>query len=163
TGVKVQFALRGTEGVAAAIADGIALYTGALGGADVVHRPHPQGTEDYVVFESAPQHEELAYDVDVSGVPRLRFVSNTLPRMSEAGPPVLRVAPPYLVDAKGARHEAKLSVEGCAFDTSPAAPWGRAVTSPGASRCTVRIGWAGVAYPAMVDPAWTTTGSMATA
>jgi hypothetical protein len=77
---------------------------------------------------------------------------------------VLRVAPPYVVDARGERHEAKLGVSGCAYDASPAGPWGRTVTSPGAERCAVRVTWArDIAYPAMVDPAWTATGSMATA
>lgn len=46
---------------------------------------------------------------------------------------------------------------------NPAGPWGRKVTKPGAERCTVRVTWAGaIVYPAMVDPAWGATGSVAT-
>jgi hypothetical protein len=45
-------------------------------------------------------------------------------------------------------------------DRNPAAPWGRVVVPPGAPQCTVSVGWSGVRYPAIVDPQWTTTGSM---
>lgn len=53
-------------------------------------------------------------------------------------------------------------MEGCAVDTSPLPPWGRAVTAPGATTCAVRVSWpASVQYPAVLDPAWSSTGSMA--
>jgi hypothetical protein len=161
--LHVRFALRDAADVPVAVADGIALYEGALGGADLVHRVYPEGTEDYVVFERRPARESLAYDVDVSGVGGLRLVANTLEFVDEAGSPRLRVAPPYVVDSRGARHAATLDVDGCAYDASPAPPWGRAVTRPAAPRCTVRVAWEGdVAYPALVDPVWSATGSMAT-
>src|SRR5262249_12699820 len=62
----------------------------------------------------------------------------------------------------GRRVHADLTVEGCAADTSPRAPWGRPVTAPGASTCTVAVAWAGrgVQYPALVDPAWVSTKNM---
>src|SRR5262249_10517938 len=63
----------------------------------------------------------------------------------------------------GAQREATLELEGCAHDRDPRAPWGRRVTSPGAAACVLRVAWSGVAYPALVDPAWTATGSMAVA
>jgi hypothetical protein len=92
--VAVTFALRGTTNTAMTIANGIALYAGALAGADVMHRVHSEGTEDYVVFELKPDREEIAYDVDVSRVAGLRLVSNTLEFLDEGGTPRLRVAPP---------------------------------------------------------------------
>ena len=162
--LSVHFALDNVHDTHIEVADGMALYRGALDGADVVHRVHAEGTEDFVVFEQRPAREELSYSVDVSRVPGLRLVSNTLEFLDEAGTPLLRVAPPYMVDAVGQRHDAKLAVNGCAYDTSPAAPWGRRVTTPGAARCTVHVAWAGaIVYPAMLDPAWGATGSMATA
>ena len=162
--LSVRFALEHVRDARIEVAGGMAIYRGALDGADVVHRVHAEGTEDFVVFETRPARDELSYSVDVSRVPGLRLGSNTLEFLDEGGTPVLRVAPPYAVDAKGERHEAKLAVAGCAYDTSPVGPWGRKVTKPGAERCSVRVAWpGGIAYPAMVDPTWGATGSMATA
>jgi MYXO-CTERM domain-containing protein len=160
--VAVSFTLEGAAEAPVEVAAGIARYAGALGGADVVHRVHAEGTEDFVVFEARPAREELRYLVDMSRVAGLRLVGNTVELLDEGGAPRLRVAPPTVVDAGGAVHEATLGIEGCAFDVSPAAPWGRPVTPAGAGRCGVRVAWSGVAYPAIVDPAWTATGSMAT-
>jgi hypothetical protein len=161
--MAVSFTLRGASQVAATPVGGLVLYSGALAGADVLHRAHAEGTEDYVVFEERPAKEEIAYDVDVSRVSGLRLMSNTLEFLDAAGAPRLRVGSPYLLDGKGAPAEGVLAVEGCVFDTSPRGPWGRAVTPPGASRCLVRVAWKAVTYPAMLDPNWAATGSMATA
>ena len=92
----------------------------------------------------------------------LRLVGHALEFLDAAGVPRLRVAPPYVVDALGDVREATLSVAGCAFDASPRAPWGRAVTAPGATRCAVGVTWKGATYPALVEPIWTSTGSMTT-
>jgi hypothetical protein len=163
THVAVKFALRGASGAGLATADGMAMYPGAYGGSDVVHRVTAEGTEDFVVFESKPAEEALVYDVDVSRVAGLRLVSNTLEFLDEGGAPRLRVAPPSVVDAAGVVHEATLAVDGCAYDVNPAGPWGRTVVRPGAGRCGVRVAWASSVYPAIVDPSWVATGSMAAA
>jgi hypothetical protein len=135
-------------------------HPGGPGGAHVVHRPLAEGTEDLVVFAARPAREELRYDLDVTGVPGLRLVSDTLELLDEGGTPRLRIAPPSVVDAGGNAHAAALTLEGCAADSDPRAPWGRPVTPPGAGRCVVTVAWAGAAYPLVVDPGWTTTGSM---
>lgn len=160
SGIAVAFTLVGASDASIATHGGWALYRGAVSGADIVHRVHHEGTEDYVAFEKRPAREVLTYSVDVSRVAGLRLVHRTLELLDREGTPSLRVAPPYVLDATGARIAAKLSVTGCAFDTSPVAPWGRAVTAPGASRCDVHVTWSGVTYPALVDPAWTATGKM---
>jgi hypothetical protein len=162
THVAVTFSLRGASHTELTVAAGMALYQGALDGADVLHRVHAEGTEDYVVFEQRPAREEIAYDVDVSHAAGLRLVSNTLEFLDAAGTPRLRISPPYVVDAKGGRGEGALALEGCMADVSPRAPWGRPVTSPGSSHCTVLVSWCAAVYPAMVDPIWGATGSMAT-
>lgn len=162
THVAVKVSLRGASDAPVQIAHGFALYRGALRGSDVVHRVHAEGTEDYVVFERRPANEEIAYDVDVSRVAGLRLVSNVLELLDEAGAPRLRVAPPWVMDASGTLHEAKIAVDGCAYDRDPSGPWGRPVTRAGAERCGVRVTWEPVAYPAIVDPSWVATGSMAT-
>jgi hypothetical protein len=145
---------------------GHVVYRGAYGRGDVVHRPTAEGTEDFVVFEEAPETPVVRYVSALGeGVAGLRLVSNTLEFLDGHGVPRLRVAPPYLIGADGREHDARLAVEGCAVDANPAAPDHRPVTAPGAAACTVVVSWNGaeVAYPAVLDPSWTTTGSMATA
>jgi hypothetical protein len=160
THVRVGFALHNAKSSEAKQAGGYTIYPGAANGADVVHRVHAEGTEDFIAFETKPAVTALSYDVDLTNVAGLRLVSNTLEFVDAAGSPSLRVEPPYVVDSVGKRHAAKLGVEGCAVDTNPAAPWGRELTPPGATKCTVTVAWGEVSYPALVDPSWTTTGSM---
>jgi Kelch motif/Galactose oxidase, central domain len=161
--LSVSFALRGASDAKVATTNGTALYAGALAAADVVYRAHPSGTEDYIAYSERPAAEELAYDVDVSHVAGLRLVANTLEFLDAAGTPRLRVAPPYVVDARGKLSDGTLVLEGCAFDANPKAPWGRPVTPPGTSHCGVHVTWSAATYPALVDPNWTATGSLTTA
>lgn len=157
SGVKVAFALQGGGKVALALDGDLAIYAGAgPEGADVLHRARPNGTEDLVAFEARPASESLAYAVDVRAVAGLRLVARTLEMLDAKGSPRLRVAPPFVIDARGVRREASISVGGCAFSTDPRAPWGRPVVPPGAASCTVVVRWdgAGLAYPVLVDPVW---------
>jgi RHS repeat-associated protein len=166
SGVTVDVSLKGAVAADAQAVDGYVVYPAALAsGAAVLQRPLPGGVEDFVSFTARPAAAEVAYDVapgkEVSG---LRLVGNTLELLDAGGVPRLRVAPPYVVGADGVQTDATLAVEGCAADSDPSPPWGRRVTAPGAKSCTVRVRWpdAAVVYPAIVDPRWTTTGSMIT-
>jgi len=160
SGVSVRFALVGARPSPIAIASGFAVFANALDDAHLVHRVHAEGTEDWVFFAKKPASEALIYDVDVSGAPGLRLVSDTFELLDESGSPSLRIAPPFVVDARGLRHPATLAVRGCRYDTNPAAPWNRPITRPGSSRCTVEVSWRDVAYPLAVDPSWVATGSL---
>lgn len=157
--LAVRFLLEGaSDQISLATADGIAYYAGGLRGADIVHRVHATGTEDFVVFEQRPSRESLDYIVEVAG--GLRLVSNVLEFVDDGGTPRLRVASPYVASSDGSRTSAALSVDGCAYDTNPAAPWGRPITRPGAESCEVHVRWKDVRYPAVVDPSWITTGHL---
>lgn len=167
TGLGVSITLAGAQDVPAQAADGYLVY--ALGhgsGTTLLYRPTLEGVEDFVSFDSRPTVPEIAYQVTIGGgIQGLRLVENTLEMVDSAGTPRLRVAPPSLVAADGARIDATLALEGCAYDNDPAPPWGRAPVPAGAGVCTVRVSWsdAGVKYPALLDPRWTTTMSMGTA
>ncbi len=166
SGAGVDVSLRGASSSSAQTVDGHVVYPEALaGGATLIQRPLASGVEDFVNFETRPAKPELTYDISPSkGVSGLRLVDNTLELLDAGGAPRLRVAPPYVVGADGVETGAILAVEGCAVDSNPSAPWGRAVTAPGATHCTLRVRWPeSVAYPAVVDPRWTTTGAMITA
>ena len=164
SGLVVRVTLDGARPSPAAIADGYVTYAAPHPAvAALLHRVHRDGTEDHLLLERAPPSSSLSYQVALgSRVAGLRLVGGGLELVDAAGAPRLRVAPPALVDAAGVRHEATLSVEGCATDTDPSPPWGRAPVAPGAARCTVRIAWSamGVTYPALLDPSWQLTGSM---
>jgi hypothetical protein len=160
-GIKV--AMEGVADVPSEVVEGYVVYAGAIhGGGHVLHRPTAVGTEDFV-YVPAPGGESLRYSVTVGkDVAGLRLVSNTLEFLDAGGTPRLRVAPPYVVDSDGLRAEATLRVAGCHYDTNPAGPWGRQVTAPGAMSCGVEVAWdeSTLKFPILVDPAWTTTGSM---
>ncbi|AUX32396.1 uncharacterized protein SOCE836_045330 [Sorangium cellulosum] len=166
SGLRLAFSLEGASDAPAALADGIAIRAGAApSGGDLLHRVDGHGVEDLAYYERAPAVEELRYRVDVTGAAGLRLVARTLEFLDAEGAPRLRIAPPYVLDAGGARVEASLSVEGCAVDESPRAPWRRPVTPPGAPACAVKVSWGGtgVRYPAVVDPYWQQTGAMSEA
>jgi hypothetical protein len=133
-------------------------------GADVLIRPDAEGAEDYLHWASRPARESITYRVGLGGVAGLRLVARTLELLDGGGAPRLRMAPPVGLDARGNEVRPEVEVSGCAFDSDPAAPWGRAVISPGASSCEVTLRWGleAEAYPLLLDPGWSTTGSMAT-
>jgi hypothetical protein len=160
----VDVTLRGAA-AAAQPSNGYIVYANALGSA-VVHRPVPSGTEDFIAFDAKPAATQVSYDLVLgAGTAGLRLVGGILEVLDAGGAPRLRVAPPFIVGADGTSTPATLAVAGCPVDTNPSPPWGRAVTAPGAPSCRVNITWpaSGVSYPAILDPKWTTTGSMGTA
>jgi RHS repeat-associated protein len=166
TGMSMSVRARNVFNVVAQSADGYYVYPHAYGsGGTLLHRALEDGAEDFVSFETRPAVPEVDYDLALGdGVSGLRLVEGTLELLDLDGAPRLRAEPPFIAGADGVRTDATLAVEGCAVDTDRAAPWGRSVTAPGADTCTLRVRWPdeSVVYPAVLDPRWTTTGSMTT-
>ena len=168
--VALEVVLHGAADVPIELVNGLAVYRGAFAdGADLIHRVRADGTEDFVAYARKPEREEIVYDVNVSRAAGLRLVANTLELLDARGAPRLRVSPPSVRDASGEHLRANLSLVGCGADTSPAPPWNRPVTAPcgaraSSCRCEVHVQWgdAHVRYPAIVDPAWSATGNLAT-
>lgn len=165
--MAIDVRLNDARGVEAEIADGYVLYPAAgPGGSTLLHRVIPGGVEDYVSFERAPTSGSVGYQVTLSAaVAGLRLVANTLELLDDDGDPRLRVASPYVVGADGEYTEAELHVTGCAVDRDPAPPWGRKPVDPRARVCGVEVRWDphAVVYPALLDPAWSTTANMSVA
>lgn len=163
-GVSIAARLRGAAPRPAEVVGGHVLYRDALGGrASILAQARADGVEDFFHFPERPPAEELAYDLELeAGVGGLRLVANTLEILDPAGVPRLRVNPPFAVGADGAVVAARLEVGRCAVDTSPSIPSAVRVP-PGARACEVRVSWTGLVYPALVDPAWVATSSMASA
>jgi len=163
SGTRIRFSLHDASAAALVLEENYGTYAGALGGADLLHRVDAHGLEDYVAFPARPAQERIRYDVDVSVVAGLRLVGDVVEFLDEHGVPRLRASSPYVIDANGERSNGHLSIEGCAYDAQPSAPWHRPPTPPGAKTCVVELRWQAPSYPALVDPHWTTTGAMTTA
>jgi MYXO-CTERM domain-containing protein len=163
SGVAASFRLAGAIDVPATVSAGGASYEGALGpGTSLLLRRLARGLEDLVRFECKPAAEQVVYMLDTGGFAGLRKVGGVVELLDASGAPRLRVEPPSIRGADG--RVALVEVEvGCAHDTSPRGPWGRAITPPGARECALTVSWAdrGVTYPAVLDPAWGTTADMA--
>lgn len=165
--MAVDVAMRGAKASSLAeIGSGYLVYRGGHeSGGNVIHRATPEGTEDFITVPS-PEARSISYDLTLThGVAGLRLVANNLEMLDADGTPRLRVAPPYLVDARGKTADLSLSVSGCAYDTSLAGPWHRPVTAPNATQCIVTVtidAIDGLSFPVIVDPSWSSTTSMPT-
>lgn len=166
-GVGVRARLSNALNAEGKIAGDYVVYPNAYGiGNHVLYRATANGLEDFISFDRRPETPVVSYDIELSSaVSGLRLVANTLELLNGEGYPLLRVAPPSIVDAHGVTHPAALALSGCAFDSDPRVPWNRAVTAPSAKECRLRVQWddTDVTYPALLDPTWSTTGSMAAA
>lgn len=167
SGAHVQARLVGARPVQGVPSDGYVVYPRASPhGGTIVQRPTESGTEDYIEFAERPESASVSYEFQIiDGVAGLRLVGNTLEFLDKNGSPTLRVAAPSLVTAKGYRVAASLDVQGCDVDRDPRAPWQRTPVAPGADKCTLLLQWDNdaVDYPALLDPAWVSTGGLATA
>jgi N-acetylneuraminic acid mutarotase len=163
--LSIAFRLAGARDVDIETSRGRGVYAGALGpGIDLVMRPSTEGIEDFVAFDRAPEREEIAYELTLgANVAGLRLVDGTLEMLDASGAPRLRMAHPWIIDANREVHRASVAVDGCAVDTSPMPPWKRAPLALDSRSCVVRIGWTIDAYPALLDPSWAATGTMAEA
>jgi hypothetical protein len=161
--------LRGARAVDGVQGCGDTRYEAALSSsavqADLVVRPIDGGVESLVNYRSRPTVEALTFDVTLRGAAGLRLVEDVLELVDAQGAPQLRLRVPAAVDARGERHDATIEVNGCAYDASPIAPWGRPVVAPGASSCEIVVRWgaehgAELDYPVTVDTAWVDGGTL---
>lgn len=161
SGMAIAFTLEGAAPAEVRVQDGMLVYRAVLPGVDAIHRARPDGVEDFLHVQ-APTVSEVHYRVELESVAGVRHVAGVVEFLDAGGAPRLRVAAPHLVDADGDRVPLTMRVVGCDADTDPRMPFGRPVTSPGASTCELRVAWAteNVAYPVLVDPAWTATQDM---
>ncbi|MDX2015393.1 MAG: hypothetical protein SFW67_34700 [Myxococcaceae bacterium] len=161
--LSARVRLEGTQPVAAAPAGATLVYPRAFEGRDVLVKVSDDGVEDWVSFADKPRAEALAYRLELSpGVAGLRLVENALELLDPHGRPRLRMSPPLLVNRARVEVHAQVRVEGCRVDTDPALPWLRKPLAPGADTCRVVLSWSApdTYYPAVLDPTWTTTGSI---
>ena len=134
-------------------------------GGHVLVRPRADGIEDFVILAEHGGASSLVIRLELLDErASLRLVDDVLEVVDTQGTPRLRMLRPAWVDSAGERGDARVDVRDCDVDRDPRAPWGRATTPPGAKDCQVVVDWSSSAermvLPAVLDPAWTTTGSM---
>lgn len=164
SGMKVRMHLERSAPIRGELVDGYIVYRGGHeSGADVIHQIAAARHEDFLIFHAPPVTPTVRYQLELNAqVAGLRLVDDVLELLDGNGIPRLRMKKPYTVDDSGVRQWAKVDVEGCNVDRDGRPPFDRAVTAPGAASCTVAVTWdAGAQYPLLLDPVWTTTGSMA--
>ena len=105
TGTAIDVKLQGAAAVAGQAADGYVVYPAASAtGANIVQRAIAAGTEDFLALDAKPAATQVAYDVALgAGAAGLRLVGGTLEVLDAGGTPRLRVTPPYIIGADGAR------------------------------------------------------------
>jgi hypothetical protein len=170
SGMRVGVRLQDARPEAAVLSRGegdVVYRRGGPHAGDVVQKATRAGAEDFVTIPKRPAKEEVVYLADVSAAAGLRLVGRVLELLDPSGTPRLRMAAPYVVDRRGVRRDATVTLDDCAADRSGVGPWGRAVTPPGKSTCAVRVAWGGspaLEYPVVLDPSWTATkGNMVVA
>jgi hypothetical protein len=168
SGMRVGIRLDKARPEAAVLSGGAVVYRrGGPHAGDIVQKPTRAGAEDFVTIPKRPAAEEVVYRADVGAAAGLRLVANVLELLDDTGTPRLRMAAPYVVDRRGVRRDAAVTLDDCAADRSGEGPWGRTVTPPGKKECAVRVAWSGspaLEYPVVLDPSWTATkGNMVVA
>lgn len=156
TGTGATVSLLGSIDTPRQDVSGHSVYPGGgPNGSDVIVRTSARGVEDHVLLSAPPASGELRYRFVPVDVHALRLVGHTLELLDDDGAPRVRVRPPYVVDANGERHAADMTVEGCAVDRDPRAPWGRDIPELEAASCDLVVRYDGaLPHPVLVDPAW---------
>lgn len=161
---RVHVAWVGARGSLAKREGARLVYPSALGESfDLEREVRADGVEDWVRLPRAPERRALRLTVSTEGFAGLRLVAGTLELLDEHGAPRVRMSPPWARDRAGKVHTVGVDVEGCAVSRDPRPPWGMPLVAPGAGTCDVVLGLdlPDDAYPAVLDPLWGQTGSLA--
>ncbi len=129
------------EDVPAEVVNGVVIYRGALAGGDLLYKFTPTHQDEYVYFESPP--EKLVRRVNIERGPaivELRQTRKAVEVIDRDGAARLRVGAPYARAADGTTRRGTIRVDG---DT-----------------LVLEIDLRGLPAPILVDPDWSTTGTM---
>lgn len=168
SGLRVRYALEVERAVPRRSRGGALVYPAAVEMGDAATLLRSDGVEDVLLLSQRPSRERIRMRVDVREVAGLRLVEGVLELLDRGGAPRVRIAKPFVLDARDRKLPAELGVEGCNRDESPRSPWDLPPIAPGASECFVVLRWGEeigvpVEYPALVDPLWQATTAMSSA
>lgn len=143
-GVSVRTEEIGIAKVAAEIHRGVIVYPGAVQGGDLLYKVTPTHLDEYVYFAKPPEtlHREFEFDGG-AGVARLRQAGRLIELYDRQGMARLRLSAPVARAADGTRRVGTVRLLG--------------------TRLIEELDLRGLAAPILVDPDWSTTGSMTVA
>jgi hypothetical protein len=140
-----------------------ALVARSLGGDTLLLRGGRGRVEDYRVIEAQRPGPLARYQLDLGPGAHVRSLDDVVEIVDRTGAPRLRMARPYVLDARGERLAAHTEISGCEVDRDPRAPWGRAPREPGSSTCQLTVELspdAAPVFPILLDPLWTGTSDL---
>ncbi len=131
----------GVSNVPAEIRKGLVVYPGAVAGGDLIYKLTPTHVDEYVYFRAPPSHlkREIEFDTGAS-VFALREAGSMIEVIGKDGVARLRLSAPLARGGDGTRRRGTVRVDG--------------------RKVIEEVDLTGLVTPVLVDPDWSTTGSM---
>ncbi len=142
--VSVRTEELGVAPAPAEVLRGMVIYRGAVAGGDLMYKLTPTHVDEYVYFRDPPPGLRREFEFDVGrGVAKLREAGRLVEVIGKDGAAHLRLSAPVARAADGTRRTGTVIVEG--------------------PRLIEEIDLRGLVPPILVDPDWSTTGTMTVA
>lgn len=140
-GFSVRTEEIGMHPVPVEIHQGVVVYRGAVAGGDLLYKMTPTHLDEYVYVRQAPSHLRREFEFDTgSGVWTLREADTMIEALGKDGIARLRMSAPLARAADGKRRRGTAHIVGRTIITD--------------------IDLTGLKTPILVDPDWSTTGTM---
>ena len=140
-GLSVRVEELGVPAVPGELLRGVVVYRGAIAGGDLLYKLTPTHVDEYLYLRDPPTGLRREFEFDVGrGVARLREGGRIIEVIGKDGTAHLRLNAPVARAADGTRRTGTVYLEGRAL--------------------IEEIDLRGLSAPILIDPDWTTTGSM---
>jgi hypothetical protein len=142
-GFSVRTEEIGLQPVPAEVHQGVVVYRGAVAGGDLLYKLTPTHLDEYIYLREPPAHLHREFEFDTgSAVWTLREADTNIEALGKDGIAHLRMSAPLARAADGKRRRGTAHIVG--------------------RKIILDIDLAGLAAPILVDPDWSTTGTMTT-
>lgn len=142
-GFSVRTEELGIQPAPAEIHEGVVVYRGAVAGGDLIYKMTPTHVDEYIYLREPPAHLRREFEFDTgSAVWTLREADTNIEVLGKDGTARLRLSAPLARAADGTRRRGTAHLSG--------------------RKIILDIDLAGLAAPILVDPDWSTTGTMTT-
>jgi hypothetical protein len=140
-GFSVRTKEVGLQPVPAEIHEGVVVYRGAIAGGDLLYKLTPTHVDEYIYLREPPAHLRREFEFDTgSAVWTLREADTMIEALGKDGIARLRMSAPLARAADGKRRRGTAHIVGRTI--------------------VLDIDLVGLASPILVDPDWSTTGTM---